>query len=94
MQANGPRYRYPYRPSFSYKPKHSDIENISEFVSSHRYKYLGLHIYEVNKNEENEEFIIKKINETLNELEPLDLNNKTIIRCINTQVMGQIRYYI
>ena len=30
----------------------------------------------------------------LNELEPLDLDNRTIIKCINTQVIGQIRYYI
>ena len=81
--------------------KHGGMEIPDELTNKYplitkenRYRYLGLHIYEVNENSENEEFIITKINETHNELEPLDVNNRTIIKCINTQVMGQIRYYI
>ena len=81
--------------------KHGGMEIPNELTNKYslitkenRCRYFGFHIYEVNENSENEEFIITKINETLNELEPLDFNNRTIIKCINTQVIGQIRYYI
>ena len=80
---------------------HGKIEILAELTEKYpiinkenKYKYLGLHIYEVNENNENENSIIERITKTLDNIEPLDLNNKTIIKCLNTQIMGQIRYYI
>ena len=41
----------------------------------------------MNENNENENFIIERITKTLDDMEPLDLNNKTIIKCLNVQVI-------
>ena len=38
--------------------------------------------------------IIKKVKEITNELEKIEFNNKTIIRCLNTQIASLVRYYI
>ena len=59
-----------------------------------KYKYLGMKIFEVNENIENEEFILEKIIKSINDIKKLELNNKTLIKCINTQIMSQIRYFI
>ena len=65
-----------------------------EVTEDNKYKYLGLQIYEVNKDKFNEEFIVGKISKNLEEIKKLDLNNKTTIKCINTQIMSLIRYFI
>ena len=65
-----------------------------EITKENKYKYLGLCNYEINTNKQNEEFIIGKIMKTLEELKEYDLNNKSTIKCINVQIMSQIRYYI
>ena len=72
----------------SIKEKHPEV------TEDNKYKYLGLQIYEVNKDKFNEEFIISKITKSIEEIKKLDLNNKTTIKCINTQIMSLIRYFI
>ena len=38
--------------------------------------------------------VIEKVKERYEELKLLELNNKTTIRCINTQIVGQVWHYI
>ena len=45
-------------------------------------------------NEINDKLIIKKVIEVLDKLKDIDLNNKSTIKCINTQIMSMLRYYI
>ena len=70
------------------------IDKYPLVTKGNKYKYLGLKIYEVNNNIDNEEFILSKITETLEEIKKLELNNRNTIKCINVQVMSQIRYFI
>ena len=70
------------------------IDKYPMVTKENKYKYLGLKIYEVNNNIDNEKFIIGKITETLEEIKKLELNNRNTITCINVQVMSQIRYFI
>ena len=67
---------------------------MKKITNENKYKYLGLYIFEVNERKINDEMIIEKVKERLEELKLLELNNKTTIRCINTQVVGQVRYYV
>ena len=52
------------------------------------------YIFEVNERKINDEMIIEKVIQRHEELKSLELNNKTNIRYINTQVVGQVRHYI
>ena len=70
------------------------IDKYPMVTKENKYKYLGLKIYEVNNNIDNEEFIYNKISETLEIIKKLELNNKNTIKCINVQVMSQLRYFI
>ena len=70
------------------------IDKYPMVTKENKYKYLGLKIYEVNNNIDNEEFILGKITETLEIIKKLELNNRNTIKCINVQVMSQIRYFI
>ena len=69
-------------------------EKYPEVTEDNKYKYMSLQIYEVNKDKFNEEFIISKITKNIKEIKKLDLNNKTKIKCINTQLISLIRYFI
>ena len=70
------------------------LNKYPRITKDNKYKYLGLKIYEINENKENEEFIIEKINNGLEIIKKLNLNNRTTIKCINTQIISIIRYYI
>ena len=55
-------------------------EKYPEVTEDNKYKYLGLQIYEVNKDKFNEEFIIGKVTKSIKETKKLELNNKTTIK--------------
>ena len=70
------------------------IDKYPRVTKENKYKYLGMKIYEVNENIENENFILEKIIKSINEIKKLETNNKTLIKCINTRIMSQLRYFI
>ena len=71
-----------------------ELNKYTRITEENKYQYLGLHLFEANEREINDEMILDKVKERLKELKLLELNNKTTIRCLNTQVIGQVRYYV
>ena len=60
----------------------NELSKYEKITNENKYKYLGLHIFEVNERKINDEMIIEKVNQRLEELKSLELNNKTTIRYV------------